>query len=88
MAARAFSAYLEDKLAKDGRKNTYLASPSDDERAYPQGEERVRINAAFDGVFKELKNAQVFEKALNNNALMDSLFGDFEQELLNDGVLN
>lgn len=88
MAARAFSAYLEDKLAKDGRKNTYLASPSDDERAYPQGDERVRINAAFDGVFKELKNAQVFEKALNNNALMDSLFGDFEQELLNDGVLN
>jgi hypothetical protein len=88
MAARAFSAYLEDKLAKDGRKNTYLASPSDDERAYPQGEERVRINAAFDVVFKELKNAQVFENALNNNALMDSLFGDFEQELLNDGMLS
>jgi hypothetical protein len=46
------------------------------EEAYPQGEERERIHAAFDGLFKALKEEQVFEKAIANKTFMDSLFGE------------
>ncbi len=43
--------------------------------AYPQGEERKAINAAFDRVFQAIKAEQVFEKAVQNESLMDDLFG-------------
>jgi hypothetical protein len=81
MAARAYSAYLQDRLAEQGRVNDYLAYSTQGgnsrvgEVAYPQGEERKAINAAFDQVFQAIKAEQVFEKAVQNESLMDGLFG-------------
>lgn len=81
MAARAYSAYLQDRLAEQGRVNDYLAYSTQGgnsrvgEVAYPQGEERKAINAAFDRVFQAIKAEQVFEKAVQNESLMDDLFG-------------
>ncbi|MFJ3685573.1 LPD1 domain-containing protein [Pseudomonas sp. NPDC090208] len=86
MAARAFQSYLEDKLAAMGRQNDYLSCLADNRhhyfpdlgqpfKPYPEGEERDRINAAFDALFKTLRDDKTFEKALANTALLDSIFG-------------
>ena len=70
MAARAFSAYTEDKLREQGRKNDYLSNHSSNDvpdyvsskaRPFPEGDERKRINAAFDALFKSLKDGMVFD---------------------------
>lgn len=86
MSARAFQSYLEDRLAESGRKNDYLSCLADNKyhflpelgapfKPYPEGEERTRINAAFDQVFKALRDEKAFEKAMANTALLDSIFG-------------
>lgn len=86
MAARAFQSYLEDRLSDIGRKNDYLSCLADNKyhfmpelgapfKPYPEGEERTRINAAFDQVFKALRDEKAFEKAMGNTALLDSIFG-------------
>lgn len=69
MAARAFSAYIEDTLMEQGRKNDYLAYKSDnkwysDGRPYPEGEERKRINAAFKKLFEVIRENNAIEKAV------------------------
>lgn len=63
LAARAFSAYVSDKLESLGRKNTLLCFKSDNTfyktrtpaqgvpKPYPEGAERARINKAFDALF-------------------------------------
>ncbi len=87
MAARAFQAWLEDKLASMDRRNDYLSAFADNQfhvdpmtgmewKPYPEGDERVRINAAFEALFAAIREAQVFEKAAANKPLMDSIFGD------------
>lgn len=67
MAARAFACYIADKT---GKQNDYLSAHSDSAvamtegnngepriiRAFPVGEERVRINAAFDQLVAALKD--------------------------------
>jgi len=70
MAARAFSAYVDDKLRQNGRFNDYLTYAAanilyDDPilgplYPYPEGEERKRLNAAFD---------KLFEAVNKNNAI-------------------
>ena len=67
MFARAFSAFIEDKLAVEGRKSEFLSYGSDNNlynwstdeanrtRAFPEGEERTRINNAFQDFFDTLK---------------------------------
>lgn len=62
LAARAFAAYLEDKAAERGRKTQYLTAKARnshyaflDQRPYPDGEERVAINAAFDRLLGTVK---------------------------------
>jgi hypothetical protein len=86
MAARAFQAYLEDKLTAMDRKNDYLSCLADNKyhylpalgmpfKPYPEGEERARINAAFDQVFAALRDEKAFEKAMTQTALLDSIFG-------------
>jgi hypothetical protein len=88
MAARAFQSYLEDKLAGMDRQNDYLSCLADNKhhyfpeqgmpfKPYPEGEERQRIGAAFDELFKTLRDGKAFEKALANTALLDSIFGGF-----------
>lgn len=86
MAARAFQAWIEDKLAGMDRRNDYLSIYADNKfhvdplfgiewKPYPEGEERARINAAFDRLFEAIRNGKVFEKAAANGALLDSIFG-------------
>lgn len=63
--ARAFACYLADKLASEGKRNDYLNGHCDtyvsmDKKgnwifAYPRGDERLRINEAFDELISELK---------------------------------
>lgn len=56
MAARAFACYISDKLAEKGMRNDYLCGHSEAAAAaIPHGEERERINRAFDELFKALK---------------------------------
>ena len=73
MGARAFSGYVQDRLASANRSNTYLASQADNDaylrqglpyRPFPAGEERARINAAFDRLFGLMRDRQVLAKAL------------------------
>lgn len=76
MAARAFQSWCEDRLAEQGRLNDYLSVYADNKyhfdpitgiqwRPYPEGEERKRINAAFDKFFEVLRNKQAILKAFS-----------------------
>lgn len=99
MAARAFQSYLEDRLEGQGRRNDYLSSFADNKyhydallgiqwNPYPEGEERTRINAAFDSMFAAIRDERVFERAMDNKPLLDAIFGassDPQEELL--GIL-
>jgi hypothetical protein len=62
LAARAFSSYLEDKLAAKARKSDYLSARADNKyyaaigaKPFPEGDERAAINGAFDRLFDALK---------------------------------
>lgn len=70
MAARAFQSWIEDRLAEQGRKNDYLAVYSSNEfhvcpltgmkwKPFPEGEERQRINAAFDRLFAAVRSTLI-----------------------------
>lgn len=81
MAARSFQAFLEDRLKDKGRRNDYLSFGANNalyqnHKAYPEGDERKLINAAFDRLFDTIKNEKVFENAASDQAMMDSIFGD------------
>lgn len=73
MAARAFQSWSEDKLQSLGRRNDYLSamadnkyykSPMGDAKPFPEGEERKRINAAFDHLMAVLAKRGTLAKAL------------------------
>ncbi len=67
MAARAFQSWTEDRLGERERRNYYLSAKADNsfyvdpflgpQYPYPEGDERVRINAAFDQLFEALRPA-------------------------------
>lgn len=74
MFARAFHTYLLDKLKEQGIRNDYLCGhaefpptvdPKTNEQhfTYPVGEERKRINAAFDKLVEKLKERGIFHDA-------------------------
>lgn len=90
MAARAFSAYMQDRLAEKGRKNDYLAYATQGgngrvgEIAYPQGVERETVNAAFDELFRVIRTKEILKKASENQAMMDSIFGNSSVQLNHD----
>lgn len=70
MAARAFSAYVEDRLAAQGRKNTYLVSDANNAayahtpyRPFPEEAERERIHTAFDQIWELMRKGDVLAKA-------------------------
>lgn len=81
MAARAFQAFLEDSLKDQDRRNDYLSYGADNDlyaghhNAYPTGDERKEINKVFKQLFKTIKDEKVFEKAVADSAMMDSIFG-------------
>ena len=70
MMARSFEAYIADKLEGMGRRSDYLVSASktfgDAYREifgaspFPEGEERARINTAFDNLFQVLKTHKLW----------------------------
>ena len=69
MAARAFSAYVDDKLREKGRFNDYLAYATKNEfylteNPYPEGEERKKINGAFEKLFSVIRETNAIRKAL------------------------
>lgn len=69
MAARAFACYISDKLAEKGMRNDYLCGHSEAAAgAIPQGEERERINRAFDALFKALKAEGLLKPADSQSA--------------------
>ena len=64
LLARAGAAYIHDKLAESNKQNQYLVNGSA-ENAHeaiftsspnPQGEDRTRINAAFEEAFMEIRH--------------------------------
>jgi hypothetical protein len=62
MLARAFEAYVYDKLAAEGRRSDYLVGKAEnkyyrafDMAPFPEGEERTAINAAFDRLFSTMQ---------------------------------
>ncbi len=75
MAARAFEAYVTDKLASEGRENTYLSAHADNNdyktmgayEPYPQGQDRANINAAYDELFAALRESGTLQKAFSMN---------------------
>jgi hypothetical protein len=67
LAARAFSSYVEDKIANGGARSEFLSYGSDNElpgykmwglKPFPEGEERLAINAAMDRLFRTLKTKE------------------------------
>lgn len=69
--ARAFEAYISDKLVSMKRKNTYLASSfktseKDGKLIYPQDEFRTNINRLFDEFFDEIRKGNEMKKAIDN----------------------
>jgi len=93
MAARAFQSWLEDRLASEDRRNDYLSVYADNKyhtdpdsdkgwKPYPDGDERTRINQAFDRMFAAIRDAKVFEKAAGNTALLDAIFGEANGDVL------
>lgn len=71
LAARAFQAWCEDRLAAQGRQNDYLSSLADNKyyrltgaKPFPEAEERHRLNAAFDNLARVLAEQGTLAKAL------------------------
>lgn len=74
LAARAFQSWTEDKLASLERRNDYLSVFADNkyyndpifgqQNPFPDGEERQRINAAFDKLFAVMKSRNTLAKAM------------------------
>lgn len=66
MAARAFQAYVEDKITERGGRSDFLTygtnvavpTPWGWKRPFPHGEERKAINAAFDKLIGEIKTKE------------------------------
>lgn len=66
MAARAFSAYVQDRLTAQQQKSEFLVygtktiapTPWGFVPVFPLGEERIAINEAFDALVKELKTKE------------------------------
>ena len=74
IAARAFQAYVEDKLQSMDRKNDYLSAFADNKYykdpifgntyPFPEGEERKAINASFDRLMLAMKKENVLAKSI------------------------
>lgn len=78
LLARAFEAYLYDKLEVTGNKNAYAVRDNVAQTdtgflawAYPQGDERVAINKLFDNLFTELRNTAPYYTAEQKKEVAD-----------------
>lgn len=82
MGARAFQAWTEDKLESQGRRNDYLSALANNKhyadsdaaskpKPFPEGDERKRINQAFDRLFGVLAASKTLAKALRQARQVD-----------------
>lgn len=60
LAARAFAAYVRDKLAAVGKKSDSLTAKAHNKhyfgmKPFPEGEERTNINSVFDRLFAAIR---------------------------------
>ena len=66
MFARAFEAYVQDIIYAQGNRSDYLVHNADNKayffKIYPEGEEREKLNKAFDKLFKTLKEEKIFSE--------------------------
>lgn len=71
LAARAFSSYVEDKLAAKKQKSDYLswgAANADnkygygDYKPFPEGDERTQLNEKFDKLLDAMREAKILHK--------------------------
>jgi hypothetical protein len=53
--ARAFDAFVSDKLEAAGQKNSYLTHTGRDDSSVPKGTERKAISKAFQALFNEIR---------------------------------
>jgi hypothetical protein len=88
MGARAFSSYLNDKMAEKGWQNNYLAHATENSdyivgNPYPEGEERKAINAAFDELFGVIRETGAIRKAIMAENIMEKA-GYFSDEGLKE----
>jgi hypothetical protein len=75
LAARGFQSWCEDRLSANGQRNDYLSCFADNKyylhpllgqmNPFPEGEERERINTAFDHLVGVLRKNGTFTKAFN-----------------------
>lgn len=68
MFARAFSAYVEDKLTAQKRKSDYLSFGSDNKHygihaPFPEGDERAAINSKMDAFFAAIRASGILKPA-------------------------
>lgn len=89
--ARAFESFIEDTLAEQGRRSSYLVSGTRQQygtgraseggnaeaQPYPQGDERKAINAAMAELVKAVQSSKSLEKAMR--AMMDLVKGPKER---------
>ncbi|WP_374717768.1 LPD1 domain-containing protein [Neobacillus sp.] len=59
LAARAFEAFIQDKLKASNRVSDYLVAGTNDKTAFPMGEERKAINEKFEVIMKYIKDLQL-----------------------------
>ncbi len=85
--ARAFESYIIDRLAGSSRRSDYLSWPQMSESAakamkemgliegdrYPRGEERARINEAFDALLAEIRTEETPEGNVRLFSRLDPL---------------
>eukprot|EP00456_Euglypha_rotunda_P083007 TRINITY_DN81_c0_g1_i1.p1 TRINITY_DN81_c0_g1~~TRINITY_DN81_c0_g1_i1.p1 ORF type:complete len:735 (+),score=136.77 TRINITY_DN81_c0_g1_i1:481-2685(+) len=71
LAARAFESYMYDKIKSAGHRDDFLAYEKHNKlpkyqlfgvKPYPEGEERSRMNAAFDKLFETMKDHELSGK--------------------------
>ena len=70
MAARAFEAYIEDRIKQTGNLSQYLVHSTEnsvykvmyDLSPYPEGVERERINESFDRLFKKISYRSSYDE--------------------------
>ncbi|MDR1837617.1 MAG: hypothetical protein LBQ89_08170 [Treponema sp.] len=81
LGARAFTAYLGDRMKERGWENNYLAHAMDNTyyhggtKPYPEGEEREAINKAFDELFMVINESGAIRKAIDIENAWRSVFG-------------
>jgi hypothetical protein len=96
LLARAFSAYVEDKLKAQGRSSEFMSYGSDNNqpifrmfnvKPFPEGVERIEMRKLFDEFFAELRKSNIMKaKVADAKAIADLRLKRLEQSI--DAVID